>query len=197
MLIEIAVGVAAAAVTTVVARVLWARRNRAAEATPAPAAAAAPVRGPGLHPGDVLSGLGQELVLEAGSELDDGGFVLRVLEVVSTRPRHIVQLDVEGEVLVLAEPTTDVPAGRVADVMEVGGRVLGLVRRGHAVARPVRADRPPARWPSGAALSGGVEIVVLADRAGRSLIVLDAGPERLALRGDRLDRRQLDLLPGS
>jgi hypothetical protein len=199
VLIEVAVGVAAAAAAAAVARGLWARRARTpAPGTPvveAPNASAA--RGPGLAPGDVLTGLGQEQVLEMGSELDDGGLVLRVLDVLSARRQHVLQLDVAGEALVLAEPTEAVPAGRVADTVELEGRILGLVRRGRATARPIRSDRPPSAWPSGAPLTGEVAYVILADRGGRHLVVLEAGTERLALRGDRLDRRQLDILPGS
>jgi hypothetical protein len=141
-------------------------------------------------------GFGREHVLEAGSELDDGGLVLRALDVLAVRRQSVLQLDAAGEVLVLAEPTEDVPQGRVADSIAQDGRILSLVRRGRAMARAILPDRPPAAWPSGAPLTGPVEYVVLADRAGRHLVVLQAGDERLALRGDRLDRRQLDILPG-
>jgi len=189
MIIEITIGVAALAASSLVTRALWARRAARARATAEAPPAAPIVRGPGLHPGDVVMISGGELALERASELDDGG-ILRVLETIAAEPRYLVQLDPAGERIVLAKPYLDLPEGRVADVVEIEGRVLTLARRGEATSRPVLPDRE-------GLLAGRVRFTVLADRGGRHLVVLDQEPgTRLALTGDLLDRRLIDVLPG-
>jgi hypothetical protein len=189
VIVELAIAAGVASVASALAARAWMSRRRPAAPSPAPPPATA-ARGPGLYPGDVLSMSGEEAVLEQGSELDDGGFVLRIFELISVRPRFLVQLDLAGEALVIAEPTGAVPEGRVADAVELEGRTLGLVRRGKANARAVVAGSPTP-W------SGELAYVVLGDRGGRRLVVLDApGQPRLALSGDLLDRRMVDLLPG-
>ncbi len=188
MILEIAIGVAALATSSLVTRALWARRAaRARAAHPPPPARI--IRGPGLHPGDVVMISGGELALERASELDDGG-LLRVLETIAAEPRYVVQLDPAGERLVLARPYRDLPEGRVADVVELEGRMLTLARRGEAAARPVLPDRE-------GLLTGRVRFTILADRGGRHLVVLEQEPgTRLVLTGDLLDRRLIDVLPG-
>ena len=191
-MIEILLGAALVGASSAISRAVWLRR--AARMAKANAAAAAePPRGrsrsPGLHPGDVLMLAGSEVALERASELDDGG-ILRVLESIAAEPRYVIQLDVVGDRLVLAVPYTGLSEGRVADVVEVGGRPLTLLRRGEAAAHPVDADRD-GLW------SGRVRFAVLADRGGKHLVVLDPeGGPRIALAGDLLDRRLVDVLPG-
>lgn len=188
MIVELALGAALIGAGGAIARTIWARRNAAAAARRAPPEAPRP-RGPGLHPGDVLMLAGSELALERASELEDGVLV-RVLEAISREPRFVVQLDAAGERLVIAAPYARLPEGRVADVVAIESRSLSLVCRGEAVARPVLADREPL-------FSGRCRFTVLADRAGRHLVVVEPdGAERLCLLGDLADRRLIDLLPG-
>jgi hypothetical protein len=190
VIVELAIGAALIGASSAIARTIWARRNAAAAtrraATPPPPRA----RGPGLYPGDVLMLAGSELALERASEIEDGTLV-RVLEAISREPRFVVQLDAVGDRLVIATPYPRLPEGRVADVVAVESRSLTLVRRGEAVARPVLDDREPL-------FSGRCRFTVLADRAGKHLIVIEPdGGERLCLLGDLADRRLIDLLPGA
>lgn len=132
---------------------------------------------------------GGELALERGSELEDGS-VVRVLQAITAEPTFVVQLDALGERLVIATPYPSLPEGRVADEVAIGTRSLSLVRRGEAVARPVLDDRE-------GVFTGRCRFTILADRAGKHLIVIE--PEagaRLCLLGELADRRLIDLLPG-
>ncbi|MBN8614136.1 MAG: hypothetical protein J0L92_26295, partial [Deltaproteobacteria bacterium] len=166
------------------------RAATAAKALPPPPPPSSPrPRGPGLHPGDVLMHDGLEHALERASELEDGTLV-RVLEVIATPPRFVVQLDHAGERILLATSYDELPEGRVADVVALGVRSLQLVRRGEASARPVLDDH-------GVLFTGRCRFTVLADRAGRHLVVVEPeGAARLCLVGDLVDRRRIDVLPG-
>ena len=192
MILELAVGAAILGAGSAIARALWTRRAAtAAKALPPPPPPPSPPRprGPGLHPGDVLMHDGLEHALERASELEDGTLV-RVLEVISTPPRFVVQLDHAGERILLATSYDELPEGRVADVVALGVRSLQLVRRGEAAARPVLDDH-------GVLFTGRCRFTVLADRAGRHLVVVEPeGGARLCLVGDLVDRRRIDVLPG-
>lgn len=188
MIVELAIGAALIGASSAIARTIWARRNTAAAARRAPAPGPQP-RGAGLHPGDVLMLAGAELALERASELEDGTLV-RVLSAIASEPRFVVQLDAAGERLVLATPYPSLPEGRVADEVAVGGRSLSLVRRGEAVARRVLDEHE-------AVFTGRCRFAILADRAGKHLVVIEPeGGERLCLLGDLADRRLVDVLPG-
>ncbi len=192
MILELAVGAALITAGSALGRVLWSRRGRARRA--ASAEAKTPkippkTRGAGLHPGDVLMLSGAEHALDRASELDDGG-LLRILETIDAKPRYVVQLDALGERLVVAEPYEGLPEGRVADVVPLGVRSLQLVRRGEAVAARVLDDHE-------GIITGRCRFIVLADRAGKHLVVLEPeGAPRLCLVGDLVDRRLADILPG-
>jgi hypothetical protein len=189
VIVELALGAALLGASSAIARALWTRRNATAAARRAPEPTTPRPRGPGLHPGDVLMLAGSELALERASEIEDGS-VVRVLEAISQDPRFVVQLDAVGDRLVIATPYPRLPEGRVADVVAVESRSLSLVRRGEAVARPVLEGREPL-------FSGRCRFTVLADRAGKHLVVIEPeGGERLCLLGDLADRRLIDLLPG-
>lgn len=165
----------------------WRWRARRA-ATPRPEAHPSSPSGPrGLLPADVLAIPGEELVLEHAVELAESAFVARLFRCVAS-PKIIVQLDPDAERLLVVEPV-ELLAGRVPDQLELEGRVLTLVRRGRAVATLLEQAEG---WPA-----GPLDYVVLADRAGRHVVVLDAAARpRLAFRGEQLDRRAVDLLPG-
>ena len=189
MILELAVGAAILGAGSAIARLVWTRREAsAAKALPPPQAPPRP-RGPGLHPGDVLMQEGVEHALERASELEDGT-LLRVLEVIATPPRFVVQLDGAGERILLATTYDGLPEGRVADVVALGARSLQLVRRGEGSARAVLDDH-------GALFTGRCRYTVLADRAGRHLVVVEPeGAARLCLVGDLVDPRRIDILPG-
>jgi hypothetical protein len=188
VILELMIGAAMIGASSAIARTIWERRSAAA-ARLAPKPAPLRPRGPGLHPGDVLIMAGSEVALDRASDLEDGALV-RVLEAISAEPRFVIQLDAVGDRIVIATPYARLPAGRVADVVAVESRSLSLVRRGEAVARPVVGDREPL-------FTGRCRFTVLADRAGKHLVVIDPeAAERLCLLGDLADRRLIDLLPG-
>lgn len=187
MIVELAIGAAVVGAGAALARYVVRRRAVARAVTPTPAPKS---RGAGLQPGDVLLHGRAEHALDRASELEDGT-LLRVLEVIATSPRFVVQLDTQGERLVLAEPYDALPEGRVADAVALGTRSLRLERRGRAAARPVVEGHD-------GLFSGPCSFTVLADRAGRHLVVIEPeGAPRLCLLGDLLDRRLVDLLPAS
>lgn len=189
MILELALGAALVGAGSAIARVLYQRRAAATTKALPPPSPKRVTRGPGLNPGDVLMHDGVEHALERASEVEDGALV-RVLEVIATTPRFVVQLDTLGDRLIVATPYDELPAGRVADVVALGARSLSLVRRGEASARTVLEGHE-------ALFTGRCRFAVLADRAGRHLVVVEpeAG-ERLCLVGDLVDRRRIDVLPG-
>lgn len=196
MIIEIALVVAAGASAS--AALIVAVRRRAAQASPkekSPELGRLLERGPkeprGLKSGDVLLVLGEELALGGTISLDDGGFVLRMLPTIGrASARWVVQLDAEAQRIALVNESTEIGEGRVPDALPIGGRTLVLERRGVARVRAKGDDVP--------ALDGArTPYVVLAERGGRTAIVLEPeGQPRLALLGEQLDRRTVELLPG-
>jgi hypothetical protein len=189
VILELALGAAIVGAGSAIARLLYQRRAAAARPLPPPVSDRPARRGPGLHPGDVLMHDGVEHALERASELDDGTLV-RVLQVIATSPRFVVQLDALGDRLVVATPYEALPEGRVADVVAIGVRSLSLVRRGEASARAVLDGHE-------GLFTGRCRFVVLADRGGKHLVVIEPeGGARLSLVGDLVDRRRIDVLPG-
>lgn len=198
MIVEVAAAVALLTAGSIGAKLWWTRRRAtsiAHQSTPARASASGSSRR-GLVPGDVVSIHGEDHVLERASELGSG---MRIFETLGARPRFLVQLDEHATKLVLADRYDGLPEGRVADEVSVGGRTLRLLRREQTSAQAVHSERP-------ASLTGPVECVLLADRAGRYLVVVEPSPNtdtamprgyRLVLLGDVLDPRQVELLPGS
>lgn len=151
----------------------------------------APTEPRGLKSGDVLLVLGEELALGGTLALDDGGFVLRMLPTIGrASARWVVQLDPEAQRLALVSESTEIGEGRVPDSLPIGGRTLVLERRGVARVRAQGDDVPKidgARAP----------YVILGERGGRTAIVLEPeGHPRLALLGEQVDRRTVELLPG-
>lgn len=144
----------------------------------------------GLRIGDVLLYADTELWLAGALHLEEDGFVMRAFRTPgNTRAQWVVQLDANGDELLLCNTTSDVPLGAVPESLPIGGQRLALRRRGHARLRSQGAD-----VPSGVSRSRYIE---LRGPGGRTLVVLDfEGGERLALLGDRVGRELLDLLPG-
>ncbi|MBX3246670.1 MAG: hypothetical protein KF901_05750 [Myxococcales bacterium] len=144
----------------------------------------------GLRVGDVLLYANTELWLAGSFELDEEGFVARVFQAPGNdRAPWLVQLDEEGQALVLARDCDEVPGGAVPAELPVGGMRLSLQRRGHAQVR-CEGDAP---WTSQRA-----EYVILVGPGGRTLVVVDFdGGERVALFGERTGRELFDFLPGA
>lgn len=191
MILEIAI--AGAVVAGVgVARAWFARRTKASEVKKLVAEAPKIVRAPGLSPGDVLQVFNEDFALEACTEVVDGDFFARIFEVVSDT-RTVVQLDRQGEQLVIAKPV-EVLEGRVPDMVDTGGRLLTLHRRGTSMrANELElADGKLASKPIGA-----VEYVLLGDKGGQRLIVLDRKGSRVAVSGELLHLGSVTILPGS
>jgi hypothetical protein len=154
------------------------------------ALAAARGRDRGLVSGDVLMIPGEELALGGVVTLDEGGHVLSAFALVgAARDRWLVQLDESGRDLALTSETKEIGEGPVASELPLGGRTLGLERRGTA-----RVEAHGEGVPTLAAQRA--PYVVLAERGGRVAIVIDLPGQRLALTGERLDPRVVDRLGG-
>ncbi len=145
----------------------------------------------GLKDGDVLLVVGEELALGSTLEIDEAGFVLRGLRTIGRASASwVVHLDPDAKEIVLASETLELGEGRVADSLLMGGRTLALKARGRGRVRAVGPDVPAAHGKSAA-------YVVLGERGGRFAIVIDIdGHPRIALAGELVDRRTVDLLPG-
>lgn len=145
----------------------------------------------GLKDGDVLLVVGEELALGSTLEIDEAGFVLRGLRTIGRASASwVVHLDAEARDIVLANETDELGEGRVADSVLVGGRTLTLKKRGRGRLRTSGPDVPAADGRSAA-------YVVLSERGGKSVIAIDIdGLPRIALVGELVDRRTVDLLPG-
>lgn len=186
MIIEIAIGVATIVAAGGLASVL--RRVRGEPAAPALPSAPVPTGPRGLRCRDVVTGPGLEVALHAMIELDEDGLVLRAFRTLELEERWLVQLDREGKRLALGAATREVPDGQIPEALPIGGRMVRIQRRGWAVARIEGDGIPPMQR---------VRYAILAERAGRTVVVLD--PEagaRLALRLDELDVRGIDVLQG-
>jgi len=154
------------------------------------ALAAARARERGLVSGDVVMIPGEELALGGMLALDEGGFVLRAFSLIgAARDRWLVQLDPDARDLVLATETDLIGPGAVPASLPIGGRTLVLERRGTAQAH--------GKGEGVGAIDGArAPYVVLAERGGRALIVIDLPSARLALLGERVDPRVVDKLGG-
>ena len=174
-----------------IARAWWARRRNAVPLKRLALAAASspkPTRGAGLWPGDVVQVFSEDFALEGCTEVSDGDFFVRVFEVVADA-RCIVQTDRLGEQLFIGK-VAEVFEGRVPDTKDTGGRLLTLLRRGtslHAIRRESLAPLP----------FGKVEYVLLGDKGGQRLLVLDSEGSRVALTGELLHMGSVTILPGS
>jgi hypothetical protein len=186
VIVEVAVGLAAAALAGGLVRVL---RRPAPPPLPPPAPEPPRSAGPrGLKVRDVITGPGLEVALGGVLELDEDGFVLRAFRTLEHEERWLVQLDREGRRLALGAPSAEVPAGSVPEALPIGGRTVRLERRGVAQVRSEGEGLPAMQC---------ARYAVLAERAGRTLVVIDPeGGARLALALDELDPRGLDVLRG-
>jgi len=185
VIVGVAVGLAAVALAGGLVRALRRPAPPASPPRPAPQRAAGPR---GLKVRDVVTGPGLEVALGAVLELDEGGLVLRAFRTLEHEERWLVQLDREGLRLALGRPTDEVPAGSVPEALPLGGRTVRLERRGAAEVRSEGEGLPAMQR---------VRYAVLAERAGRTLVVIDPeGGPRLALALDELDPRGLDVLRG-
>ncbi len=192
MIVELALLAAAGSALLGVASAVRARRSRTAASTSelGKALAAARALDRGLVSGDVLMIPGEELALGGALHLHEGGPVLRAFALVGgERDRWLVQLDEAGRDLVLARETDLVGDGHVSSELAAFGRVLTLERRGTARVSATGEDVPRA---DGAL----APYVVLGERGGRAVIVLDLPGRRVALAGERLDPRVVDRLGG-
>lgn len=197
MIVELALGAAVLAASSAMVRAVLARRARieAARDEARKQAGSAEKRGArGLRPGDVLMLHREELVVVGALELDEQGHVVRVARVIGgvgagrSGATWVLQLDPDARELAALSESRDIPEGAVPDGLPLGGRLLRLVRRGKA--RVVReGDELPA-------IGATATYTILAERGGRTAIVIDSGQLRLALAGDRLDTRMVELLPG-
>jgi hypothetical protein len=191
MIVELAI--AGAVVAGVgVARAWFARRAKAAQVQKLVASTPKIVRAPGLSPGDVLQVFHEDFALEACTEVIDGDFFARVFEVVSDA-RTIVQLDRTGEQLFIGK-RAEVFEGRVPDMLDTGGRILTLHRRG-------TTTRGNELEMTGGALASKaiskVDYVLLGDKGGQRLLVLDCKGSRIAVSGELLHLGSVTILPGS
>jgi hypothetical protein len=144
----------------------------------------------GLVSGDVLMIPGEELALGGSIALDEGGFVLRAFSLVAAaNDRWLVQLDPDARDLVLTSETDVVGDSHVPSTLPVGGRTLTLEKRGTARLTAAGEGVPD--------VDGKLApYVVLGERGGRVVVVIDAPNRRLALLGERLDPRVVDKLGG-
>jgi len=188
LILEIAVASVLVAGGAGFLRAWRARRSRATEVKRLVTREAKKVRGAGLWPGDVVQVFHEDFALEACTEITDGGFFARVFEVVADE-RCIVQLDTLGEQLVIAKPT-EILEGRVPDMIDTGGRILTLQRRGASMNAIERRGVDPESI-------GKVDYVLLGDKGGQRLIVLDRQGSRIALSGELLHLGSVSILPGS
>jgi hypothetical protein len=145
----------------------------------------------GLKDGDVLLVVGEELALGSTLEIDEAGLVLRGLRTIGRASASwVLHLDPDAQDIVLANETAELGEGRVPDALLIGGRTLTLKRRGRGRVRASGPDVPAADGKSAA-------YVVLAERGGKVAIAIDVdGLPRIALVGELVDRRTVDLLPG-
>ena len=179
---EILVG--AAAVALVSAAAARARRSARQRASADPPRAAG---GTGLAVGDVVLRGAAELWLTGALELDEDGTRI-VLFRASDGAQWIVQLDERGRELAVAAASSELPEGSIPDRLPIQGRTLSLRRRGRARAR----FHGELTGRDGPAL-----VTVLAESGRRVLVAVDLeGAPRLALVGERVDRAELDVLPG-
>lgn len=185
MIVEVAVGLAAVALAGGLVRAL----RRPAPPPPPPAVELPRSAGPrGLKVRDVVTAPGVEVALGGMLELDEDGLVLRAFRTLEHEERWLVQLDREGRRLALGGPSAEVPAGSVPEALPIGGRTVRLERRGMAQVRAEGEGLPAMQR---------ARYAVLSERAGRTLVVIDAeGGARLALALDELDPHGLDVLRG-
>ena len=101
-----------------------------------------------------------------------------------------MHLDPDAKEIVLANETTELGDGRVPDALMLGGRTLSLRKRGRGRVTASGSDVP--------AVSGrNAAYVILAERGGKVAIAIDVeGSPRIALTGELVDRRTVDVLPG-
>lgn len=193
MIIEVIVASAALLASAAIARGIAARRSRHARERRGPVAADARSEAPrALRVGDVLLHAGEELWLAGAIELDEEGRRTTLFRAPdSARAGWVGQLDEEGSELALLSETCEVPEGSVPDRLPVGGRVLALRRRSRVRVR-AEGELLPSFAPR-------AHLTILADAAGRTLVVLDfegSAAGRLALVGDAVARSRFDVLPG-
>jgi len=143
----------------------------------------------GLRTGDVLLYADTELWLAGCIELDEEGLVCRAFPTPgSKRATWVLQMDDEARELILADETDEVPGGRVPAELPVGGLRLSLRRRGDAKVF-TDGDNLPTTTDRAA-------FTILTGTGGRTLVVIDFDKgERLALKGERVGREMVDLLP--
>lgn len=191
MIVEMAIAALAIGVAAAVrARVVRRRVPPPVTSELGAALAAARKADRGLVSGDVLMIPGEELALGGSIAVDEGGFVLRAFSLVgAARDRWLVQLDEGGRDLVLGRDSELVPEGPVPSELPVSGRVLVLERRGTGRASAAGEGVP--------AIEGATApYVVLGERGGRCLVVIDLPARRVAIAGERLDPRVVDRLGG-
>jgi hypothetical protein len=187
----IAAGVAASAGALGALRAARARAARAAPKVADTLAAAIGPRGPrGLRERDVVTYGREEVLLEAGLELEESGLVVRAFRALGiARVEWVLQLDVDARDVVFGRACAEVPAGAIPEALIVDGRTVRVRRRGTAKVRATGSSQAP---------FDRVVFAVLDERGGRVLVVIDPQPtgERIAIVGERLDTRTFDVLPG-
>ena len=186
MLIELAVGMAAAVVVSALARAVVQRRQRLV-ALPPPEPPKQDDRA--LEVGDVLLYLDESLWLAGVLELDEGADPLRLFTTPESQRASWV-CDVVGERgLLFLRESSDLPDGPMPERLPLEGRILRLAQRGRGVVRARGEHLPESR--------DRASYTLLADVGGRVALVVDFedGP-RLALVGDRIERRLVERLPG-
>ena len=144
----------------------------------------------GLRVDDVLLYADTELWLAGMIALEEEDLVARLFVCPgSTRAEWIAQLDEHADDIALLMPSDDVVAGSVPDVLPVDGRRLTLERRGRASVSWDGESLPK--------IDATADYVLLSDAGGRVVLVLDfERAPRIALKGDRVSKAMIDLLPG-
>ena len=189
--LELAVGASLVAAATYALRAM--RRGPPVPA-PIPEEDEEIVRGPrGLRLGDVLLYADSELWLAGAVELQEEGLVVRAFRTPGAkRCTWLLQLNEDATKLATANPTDDVPAGRVPSELPMGGFRLRLKRKGRATIQT--AAEPGQQLPP---TSEEADFSILEGPGGRLLLVIDfEGQPRLALLAQRAAREMFELLPG-
>lgn len=190
MIVELAIGAATLVVAGAIARAVAARRTRLAARPALEAPRKREASDDELEVGDVLLYLDDSLLLAGCLEIDEGGRPLRLFATPQSQSATWVLDASEDRALFFLRESEELPLGSLPDRLPLAGRVLQLARRGRGAMRGEGEQLPP--------LGPKASYTLLTDIGGRAALVIELDAERrLALVGERIDRRLVQKLPGS